>query len=81
MPASDANLGASCAIPKYQYGSAHLYRYSRHILLLVVVPFGSMGADPLAWNIYIYRDPLDRLWSGIYIYILLFLGVPKGIIH
>ena len=43
----------------------------------VLVPIGSMDTDPLVWNIYIYRDPLDRLWSGIYIYIAIF-GCTKG---
>ena len=43
-------------------------------------PFGSMDTDPLVWNIYIH---IVTLWIGFgpeYICILLFLGVPKGII-
>ena len=52
-----------------------------HVLVLVLVhvlvPFGSMDTDPLVWNIYIYRDPLDRLWFGIDISIAIF-GCTKG---
>ena len=73
-------MGTQVLVP-YWYGTVQLFRYSTGI------PYGTATVNPLEnqgtlWfriNIYIFTT----LWIGFgsgYIYLLLFSGVPKGLI-